>query len=147
MGSSLAGGLNIIQNSRSVDVSRLNKDKNAKPDNSFGARFQNMLKKDLMIMGKGGIPIFKRRQFLQKVNDHLNPQNVNLDPNSFKKKIQDKTKKISYPIAWIDYYKAQGKNMLILQVFCGYLIQLFVLGLQLSIYTSTTMTEEDVTCS
>lgn len=51
-------------------------------------------------------------------------------------RFEEKTKKISYPISWIDYYKNVGKSKLITQVTCGYLIQIIVLGLQVSIYTA-----------
>jgi hypothetical protein len=46
----------------------------------LGERFNNVFKKDLMIMQKGGIPIFKRREFLRKVEQNLNPEQYAEDP-------------------------------------------------------------------
>lgn len=56
-------------------------------------------------MAKGGIPKFKRANFLRS----LDPEQ-NKDPETFEEKFADKTKKNSYPIAWIDYYKELGKG-------------------------------------
>ena len=58
-------------------------------------------------------------------------------------KFAEKTKKNSYPIAWIDFYKECGKTILMVQVLCGCLVQLIVLTLQISIYQET---DDNVGC-
>lgn len=55
----------------------------------------------------------------------MNPEAFPENPrgwDNLKLKFLDRTKKISYPIAWVEYYKEKGKDKLILQVACGYLV-------------------------
>jgi hypothetical protein len=106
--------------------------------------FATLFKKDLMTMQKGGIPKFKRQNFLRALESILNPGlDQNKEPETFKEKFIDKTKKISYPIAWIDFYKENGKSQLMAQVCCGCIIQIIVLILQISIYEDV---KDDVGC-
>ena len=74
-------------------------------------RFQSLFKKDLITMQKGGIPKFKRANFARSIDSIKNGgQDTNKEPETFSEKFTEKTKKLSYPIAWIDYFKDVGKG-------------------------------------